>query len=53
MLQNYSAIEYIFILLHEPSEIHDKAGDNQEILLFDVIIFLHCYVKRNFADQFF
>jgi hypothetical protein len=38
--QKYFVIEYSFHLLHEPSQLHDEAGDNQEILLFGVIIFL-------------
>jgi hypothetical protein len=38
--QKYSVIEYSFHLLHKPSQIRDEAGDNQEILLFGVIIFL-------------
>ena len=47
--QKYSVTECSFHFLHEPLQKHDEAGDNQEILLFDVIIFLRRLVQINFA----
>jgi hypothetical protein len=51
--QNYSVTAYIFHLLHKQYKIPDKAGDNQEIHLFGVILFLKSYMRRNFVCQFF